>query len=276
MKEVYKGMTREQLDAAYNNTKAVKNFAELLGEFQARSKKLYSEKSSQRNIPYHSSPRTTFDYFPADKKGCPTFIFIHGGYWQNCNKEDFAFIANGILNAGINVILAEYTLAPDASMTQIVSEIGLLLDYLHQHRAEFNITQGKVCLGGHSAGGHLTAIHRSHPLISHSMPISALIDLQPISLCWLNEKLALTGEEIEKYSPINKLTQGGPTAVHVGGGELPELIRHSQELYAGLKAIGCDVTYQEVGHDDHFTQLYEFERTDGLLVNSLQALFEKA
>ncbi|MFC0229184.1 alpha/beta hydrolase [Serratia aquatilis] len=275
MKEIYRGMTRSQLDAAYNNTKAVENFTKLLEEFQFSSKKLYLEKKSQIDVCYHSSPRTTFDYFPASQKNCPTFIFIHGGYWQNCNKEDFAFIAEGILNAGINVILAEYTLAPEASMTQIVNEIGLLLDYLNQHTVELNITRGKVCLGGHSAGGHLTVIHRNHPLISHAMPISALIDLQPISLCWLNDKLSLSDNEIEKYSPINKLIKGGPIAVHVGGGELPELIRHSKELYHELKDIGSNVIYQEVGNHDHFTQLYEFTDPDGFLVKSLKELLAR-
>jgi len=275
MKEVYRGMSRSQLDAAYNNTKAVENFPKLLEEFQHRSAKLYAEKNAQTNIHYHSSPRTTFDYFPANKKDCPTFIFIHGGYWQNCNKEDFAFIARGILTAGINVILAEYTLAPEASMTQIVSEIGQLLDYLKRHAARFAITEGKVCLGGHSAGGHLTALYRNHPLVSHSMPISALVDLQPIGLCWLNDKLSLTQSEIEKYSPLHQPIKGGPTAIHVGGGELPELIRHSKELYTTLKAAGDDVIYQEIGNDDHFSQLYEFERPDGVLVKSLKDIVER-
>lgn len=275
MSVIYRDMTREQLNAAYNNTEAVDDFPALLSKFRMKSSALYSELVVQRDIYYHSSPRTKFDYFPGNKEKAPTFIFIHGGYWQNCNKEDFAFIARGIVNSGINVVFAEYTLAPEASMTQIVTEIGLLLDYLQAHAHQFHITPGQVCLGGHSAGGHLTTIHRDHPLISHAMPISALVDLFPISLCWLNNKLSLTPVEIEKYSSIKHLVRGVPTSVMVGGGELPELIRQSKELYSELLKIDANVIYQEVGHYDHFTQLYEFERTDGIMVMALTDLLAR-
>lgn len=272
---IFRGMNRDQLDKAYNNTKAVKDFAAVLQSFQKKSRQVYSQNLVKKNIPYDHQRSTTFDYFPAGKKNCPTFIFIHGGYWQNCQKEDFAFIANGILAAGINVVLAEYTLAPQASMTRIVQEIGLLLDYLQQHAGEFNITPGKVCLSGHSAGGHLTAIHRGHRLVSHAMPVSALVDLVPISLCWLNEKLALTPQEIAQFSPLYHIDRPGvPTHIHVGGAELSELIRHSKDLYHALKAAGTRVEYQEVAGCNHFSLLCEFEKVDGVLVKSLRRLFD--
>ncbi|MDR0806751.1 MAG: alpha/beta hydrolase [Enterobacteriaceae bacterium] len=260
---------------AYNNTKAVKDFPDLLDEFKKKSAVLYKNANVKKDIHYHLAPRTRFDYFSAGKKGNPTFIFIHGGYWQNCNKDDFAFIAEGILNSGIDVILAEYTLAPKASMTQIVNEIHKLLNYLETNYDKFNLVKGAICLGGHSAGGHLTAVHRSHPLISHSMPISALVDLIPISLCWLNEKLRLTPEEIKNYSPINHITKGGPTHVHVGGRELPELIRHSNDYFNKLSEAGENALYQTIGNYDHFTQLNEFINKDGVLVKSLKSLLLK-
>jgi acetyl esterase/lipase len=49
-------------------------------------------------------------FLPPVKMG--TIIFIHGGYWQSCNKEDFAFITAGPLARGFDVMLLEYTLAP--------------------------------------------------------------------------------------------------------------------------------------------------------------------
>jgi arylformamidase len=82
-------------------------------------------------------------------------IYIHGGYWQTLNKEDFAFVGQGPLELGYNVVLAEYTPAPQSSMTQMVQEIGRLLDHLASNRDELKIGHGPVCLVGHSAGGHL-------------------------------------------------------------------------------------------------------------------------
>jgi len=43
-------------------------------------------------------------------------------------KESFTFAATGPLAAGINVALVGYTLAPAASMDEIVAEIRSALD----------------------------------------------------------------------------------------------------------------------------------------------------
>ncbi|MCP1106595.1 alpha/beta hydrolase [Serratia nevei] len=270
MQLIYRNMDRLQLDAAYNNTKAVSDFPALLTQFQQRSAAWYAAAHVRRDIPYAKGARTRFDFFPAQDKYAPTLIFIHGGYWQNCNKEDFAFVAEGACKSNINVILAEYTLAPEASMTTIVNEIGELLDFLDGNRSTFNITPGKVCLSGHSAGGHLTALHREHPLVSHAMPISALVDLEPISLSWLNDKLALTPEEISIYSPIHSVSLGRPISIQVGADELPELIRHSKEYAESLAQCGNKVVYQCMAGHQHFSLLNEFQGGGKLL----QALLE--
>jgi acetyl esterase/lipase len=120
MTTIYRGMDRPTLDKAYNNTQSIPNFPEVLKDFQQRSARLYERVPVRRDLRYGERPRERFDWLSCGKAGAPTFIFIHGGYWQNCAKEDFAFIADGPLANGFNVVLAEYTLAPDASMTQIV------------------------------------------------------------------------------------------------------------------------------------------------------------
>lgn len=272
MTVLYHQMDRAQLDAAYNNVEAVGNFSALFTQYQQRSQTWYAQTKAQRNIPYTNSPRTCFDFFQARQPGAPTLIFIHGGYWQNCNKEDFAFIAEGPFKNGFNVILAEYTLAPAASMTGIVNEITALLDFLYNHQQAFNITLGKVCLSGHSAGGHLTALHRQHPLVSHALPLSALVDLQPISLSWLNDKLALTPQEIRDYSPLFAPCLGCPTSVYVGAEELPELIRHSESYAAVLTQAGEQVVYQRIAGRNHFSLLDEFDAQGGKLLQALQQL----
>ncbi|WP_075181569.1 alpha/beta hydrolase [Pantoea sp. 1.19] len=264
----YRGMDRAQLDAAYNNTQAVADFPARLRAMQQQSRDLYRDRPAIVDRAYHTASRTRFDFFPAAAGPAPTMIFIHGGYWQNCNKEDFAFVARGPLSRGIHVILAEYTLAPQASMTGIVGEIGLLLDYLRH--SDLPLQTGQVCLAGHSAGGHLTALYRHHPLISHAMPLSALVDLQPIRLCWLNDKLSLSDEEVERFSPLRHVLPGGvPTHIHAGGGELSELIRHSRELADALRAVGDRVRWQPLGDDDHFSLLQRLAEPDGLLTESL-------
>jgi acetyl esterase/lipase len=187
MNVLYRGMDRAALDVAYNNTRAVADFPAILAGFQARSALIYETTRCDRDICYGEKPRERFDLIRGLGANAPTVIYVHGGYWQTLSKEDFAFVAQGPLALGYTVVLAEYTLAPQSSMTQIVQEIGRLLDYLAMHCETLKVL-GPVSLVGHSAGGQLSLIHRSHPLLAHTMAISPLVDLEPISLSWLNVK----------------------------------------------------------------------------------------
>lgn len=266
---IYRGMDRPTLDKAYNNTKAVADFPAVYAGFQARSAAFYERTPGLRDRRYGPAPRQRYDLLPSGQPNAPTVIFIHGGYWQACSKEDFAFVAEGPLAHGYNAMIAEYTLAPEASMTQIVNEIGSLLTHIAASRDALGIGNGPVCLMGHSAGGHLTAVHRGNPLLAHAMPISPLVDLEPISLCWLNEKLQLSPEEIARYSPIEHIAAGCPTTVAVGAAELPELVRHAKEYAAAAAETGESARYIAVEGCDHFSVLEDLASRDGVLMQAL-------
>ncbi len=104
-----------------------------------------------------------------------TIIFIHGGYWQSCNKRGFAFITAGPLARGFDVMLLEYTLAPQATLTTIHRQIGAALDA---------IIASRVCVArficGHSAGGHLAACWQAHPRVDAVLAISGIYELEPL------------------------------------------------------------------------------------------------
>lgn len=269
MTVLYRGMDRAALDAAYNNVKAVSDFQTIFADFKLRGAQLYDTTPCERDQPYGDQPRQRFDLFRARATHAPTVVYIHGGYWQTLTKEDFAFVAKGPLERGYNVVLAEYTLAPQASMTQIVEEIGRLLDHLAANRDALKIGHGPVCLVGHSAGGHLSLVHRSHPLLAHTMAISPLVDLEPIGLSWLNEKLNLSPSEIDLYSPLRHLSQGTPMTIAVGAAELPELIRHASEYAAAAARSGEHVGYVATESRNHFTVLEDLANVSGTLMNSL-------
>ncbi len=60
---------------------------------------------------------------------------------------------------------------------------------------------------------------------------SGIFDLEPIALNYLNEKLSLDQTEIATLSPLRTLPERGPPLhLAVGGAELPELKRQSQEF----------------------------------------------
>ncbi|RQS54992.1 alpha/beta hydrolase [Burkholderia sp. Bp8986] len=269
---LYRGMDRAALDAAYLNTKAIPDFPAVLASCQARSAALYAATPAQRDLRYGSRPAQRFDWLRCGLPGAPLFVFIHGGYWQHCAKEDFAYAAAGPLARGFDVVLAEYTLAPDASMTDIVGEIGALLDHLAADPDRIGTGGRPIHLSGHSAGGHLTAVYRAHPAVVSALAISPLVDLEPISLCVLGEKLRLTAHEIAAYSPLRHVGPGAPTVVAVGATELPELVRHAHEYADACEAAGEPVARAWLPGMQHFTVLDDLARPDSAMLAALQAI----
>jgi arylformamidase len=266
MNAVYRGMDRDTLSLAYNNSNAVPDSASVIADMLVGSAAIYAARPCTRDLAYGPALAQSFDFFPADTANpadAPTFVFIHGGYWQSRAKEDFALVAGGPLGRGMNVVLAEYTLAPEASMTQIVAETGALLDHLVQHGHR------RIVLCGHSAGGHLAAQYRSHPAVVCAMPVSGLVDLEPISLGALNDKLQLSADEIARFSPLRHIVKGAPTVVTVGADELPELVRHSKEYADACLAAGENVRYLALPGANHFSILFDLAQPDGLQMSAL-------
>ncbi|MBR8128470.1 alpha/beta hydrolase [Burkholderia ambifaria] len=269
---LYRGMDRAALDAAYLNTKAVPDFPALLASCQSRSAALYDARPGRRDLRYGAQPAQRFDWLPCGQPDAPLFVFIHGGYWQHCAKEDFAYAAAGPLARGFDVVLAEYTLAPAASMTDIVGEIGALLDFLVTDPDGLGTANRPIHLSGHSAGGHLTAVHRAHRGVVSALSISPLVDLEPISLCCLNDKLQLSAREIEAYSPLHHIGPGAPTVVAVGAAELPELIRQAGDYAHACEAAGERIAHVQLPGAQHFGVLDDLAKPDGDMLNALLAL----
>ena len=120
---MWKNFTKEQLDAAYNNSKAVDKSSEIIQAWQQSSLEVKNVRSFQTDIPYSKESFPAFDFYLADKDA-PTIAFIHGGFWQMRSKDDFAFIVPALLEKNINVAMLGYRLAPSASMDEIVIDIN--------------------------------------------------------------------------------------------------------------------------------------------------------
>jgi acetyl esterase/lipase len=279
MTSIFRGMDQATLDLAYNNGVAVPTLPAIMSDFVERSLDTYRQRPCHRDISYGNRARQRFDWFSAPAgSSAPTIVFIHCGYWQSRSKEDFAMIAAGPLARGFNVVLAEYTLAPEAKMSGIVAEIGQLLKCLTSH-GEFGGSKfapvprtSKLILVGHSAGGQLAAHYRSHPEVDGVLAISGVFDLEPIRLSYLDQALALSEHEVAEFSPQRHLAAGAPVQLAVGDEELPELIRHTEDYAQALAAAGVNVHTTRLAGRNHFTVLEELAKPDGALVKLLQTL----
>jgi arylformamidase len=272
---LYRGMDRRALDAAYNNTEAVglaKRDAYVAAR-SARSDAFRAKHAGRIDVRYGAGPRQRLDVFSCGTAGAPTLVFIHGGYWQQNDKEPFAFLGEGLLPAGFNLAVVEYTLAPAARMDGIVGEIRTSVAWVIDHAKELGGDPQRVFVSGHSAGGHLTAMAMADARVAGGVAISGIYDLEPIRLNYLNEKLGLDAAEAERNSPMLHLpSRAAPLIVTVGLGELPELIRQSEEFAATWRKRGLPGEYVPLTGHDHFSILDELARPDGKLVAALKTL----
>lgn len=265
----------------------------VINGFKERSKPIYEKYILHKDIPYGLGKRETFDHFhnPAfGKNPEKVFIFIHGGYWQGEVKESYAFVAKKLLERNIDVILIEYDLTrenekfgeqiPRVSMTAIVNEVGTALDKIQVHLSNtvFNesTSQIPVYLSGHSAGGHLAAMLKDHPLITGSvMPISGIFDLVPISKTKkIGQALQLNMLEASKLSPINNLLpamdQSAPVFLYYGADEQLELVNQSKKYHKLLQHKKYKTDIKAIPAADHFTVLTDlFEKEDSVFLKDI-------
>lgn len=80
-----------------------------------------SKYSKTTNIKYGPSDRQLLDIYENDTMSSDnTFVYIHGGYWQELNKDISAYCVEPLVNAGIRVIIPGYDVAPTGVFYTII------------------------------------------------------------------------------------------------------------------------------------------------------------
>jgi arylformamidase len=264
-------LSQAERDAAYNNTAHVPGSPVLNAAREVASTVFRTTNGMHLDLRYGKKERNTWDIFPVSDPDAPCIVFIHGGYWQRNSKEQFANLIAGPHGRGWSAALPGYTLAPDASLTQIVAEINAALDWLGVHGPAHGIN-GPIVLSGWSAGGHLTAMCLDHPLVKAGLAISGVFELGPIRDTYLNEKLRLTEEEIVTLSPMRLPPVNKPLAIAYGTAELPPLVADSRDLHARRAAAHMPGPLIPVPEANHFTIVHELRDHDGVLTRYLPLL----
>lgn len=164
-------------------------------------------------------------------------------------------------------------------MTAIVNELGTALDKIQVYLSNtFKESMSKipVYVSGHSAGGHLAAMLKDHPLITGAvMPISGIFDLIPVSKTKkIGQALQLNLLEASKLSPINNLLpamdHSAPVLLYNGADEQPELVKQSGNYYNRLKRKKYKADIKAIPAADHFTVLIDlFEKDDSVLLKNI-------
>jgi arylformamidase len=271
----WRALSQQDLDLGLNNSVAVAGSGDMVAGWERLSAGMRAKHPGNLDLRYGPRERNRIDFLKAGENA-PTLVFIHGGYWQMRSKEVFTLVAAGPMAHGINVALFGYTLAPDASLDEIVGEIHNGLDFLAGQLPALGGDAGRIVVSGWSAGGHLTAMALAHPQVRGGLAISGIYDLEPIRRSYLNVKLGLDEAMSRRNSPMMQAAGAPkPLSLVVGSAELP-LLRSQTADFAGHRAkYGLPVSYEEIPGANHFTTMNEMMSPTGRITTLIRQLVER-
>ncbi|XP_050707535.1 kynurenine formamidase-like isoform X2 [Eriocheir sinensis] len=288
---VWKKFSHEELERQYSPSRWSRRLGEdviierHVEEARGRSGEAMGRVGRRGDLVYDSSlPRGKLDVYGEDLDGAsPVLVYVHGGYWQELNKDLSAYLVPPLYQASIVVVIIGYDLAPLVGVKDIVQEVRKGVAWACE------LAKGRgsvgVVLSGWSAGGQLVTqvlseeeersgeeVNPYRDLIRGVVTFSGIFDLRPLVTTYVNDALKLTSEEAWALSPlrsVGKLAKrwGGVGRGGGGGGgggglqifvivaeeDSPEFIRQSKEYYQACLGEGLRGEFLVVGKTDHFS-----------------------
>jgi arylformamidase len=220
------------------------------------------------DVAYGPHPRQVFDFVPA--KGAPRAIVVHlhPGWWQMRDKALFRFMAERFADLGCDTVLANYPLAPDASIAEITEAVRAIVPAV---RADAEARLGHVppiVASGHSAGAHLavelaltdpSAWGLAASPIAAVLALSGVYELSRLTGTSLNRALKLDAEAAHAASPVHRATSAPcPALFAVGGVETAAFVAQSRDMSEAWEAAGRTAPLIVAPGADHFTLLTRF------------------
>lgn len=251
----------------------------------------YQQRSDQARVLPHQEhaygglPRQRLDLFlppltQPDSRTPALLVFIHGGYWQELSKHSACFAAPACLAAGHAFAAVGYTLAPEATVEQIVQECRSALVWLHQHAERLGFDPARIVVAGSSAGAHLAAMCslRGWPheagLPAAAVLVSGVYELAPLVGTSINTALGLTPDSASRASPLHYSLAGfARTVLAWGEIETAEFKRQSRAFGLALQTQGLpEVPSLEVPARNHFDVVLDLCEPGTLLGDATLAL----
>jgi len=234
----------EWMEREYNARAAIPDHPQIFARWAEQGAKVRRRRAGLIDMPYGDDEGERLDLFPTVQRSSPLLAFIHGGYWRSLDKSDFSWIAPPFLDAGVAVAFLNYGLAPRVAVEAIVRQQLKAIVWLYTRAEELGFDRQRIVVGGHSAGGHLTAMMMAAlwtevdpalpaDLVKGGIAISGLFDLEPlVPLPFINADLKLDVAAARKVSPVHlPPATGAPLLTAVGALESSEFKRQMRLIH---------------------------------------------
>jgi arylformamidase len=207
-------------------------------------------------VRYGARDTQTIDLFvPPGATRPPVLVFFHGGYWQELSKQESAFAAPSCLAHGIAYAAVDYTLAPKATLDEIVAECRAALDWLAQKGGTVGVDPGHLIVAGSSAGAHLAAMVAltAGDAVKAAVLVSGVYDLAPLIGTSIDEALRLDPASAARNSPQHLPLRGFPPSLVCWGEiETGAFKQQSRAFAQAVRAAGSDCADIEIAGRNHF------------------------
>ncbi|MCA0240942.1 MAG: alpha/beta hydrolase [Proteobacteria bacterium] len=262
--------TQAEIDAQYDVEQSVPDFTVYARHYIDESRLARHRLRCTLDVPYGPTRDETLDIFSAAMPGAPVFVFIHGGYWRMLSSKEFSCVALGLHELGITTVVVNYALCPKVTIDEITRQMRAAVAWVLRRIDRHGGDPSRVVLGGHSAGGHLTAMCLQtdwdadyglppDPLAGAVM-VSGLFDLRPLRWSNMQPMLQLDDGVIQRNSPLFHVRScATPALVSWGGNEPDEFRRQSDDFLAAWQAAGNRARRLPQEGRNHFDAIYGFE-----------------
>jgi arylformamidase len=228
---IWRGMNMPELARAYSPRLQ----ADMRAVFAKWNEEGAAFRADQAGLDLRYGPTRdeVLDFYPAQRRNAPLWVFMHGGYWQACTKDQHGQFAEGMLRNGFAVANLDYGLAPEASLAEIVVQVRHALQFLIKHAAALGFDPAQIHLAGHSAGAHLAAmgaIDPHGPAIASALLLSGVFDLEPLFHLPMGQVIGLDSRNWRVLSPAFSPPRKVKIGLAVGALETDEFKRQSADM----------------------------------------------
>jgi len=244
------------------------------------------------------------DLFLPQGTNWPVLIFVHGGGLTSGDKSLHVFVADVYGNigrcfaaAGIGVAVINYRLQPHVTWRQQVEDVASATAWVYSHLRLYGADTGRLFIGGHSAGAHLSARVALDPKALGRVGLSPetlsgviavcgaafdLCDNQTYRFCHRlrqYEQRFRCDDPTEAWkteaSPIRFAAAGAPPfLVMYPEGESKSLQRQSQLLHEALRRNDVPSELLVVPGEGHCRMVLALSRPDKIAVQAVRRFIE--
>jgi acetyl esterase/lipase len=220
-------------------------------------------------IPYGDHSRLLLDvHRPTDSRPAPIVVFLHGGGWRSCGRDDafHAPIGPTLARAGLLAVVPDYRLYPNVRFPSFVEDAARAVAWAKARADDFGGDSQRLVLAGFSAGAHIAA------LLAYDRSFLSACGLAAgavTGVCGLSGYYDFTTDDdpfVERVFPAESLTYAAQPARHVSSDAPPSLLVHgladgivqpaqTDRLEAALRAAGAAVRAMRLPDDDHHSYL---------------------